>query len=267
MNIYKHELKMNLRSVVTWSVTVVVIIFIFLAIFSSMSADAAIMNDMLDQFPEELLMAFGMNGIDFSTILGLYALAFVFCQICLAVQAANYGFSLVSIEERELTADFLLAKPVARTSILTGKLLSAITGLTITNLFVWIGSFIFINVFNSGDSIELKPLVLLLASIIVFQLFFLTVGLIISLLVRRVRNVTAFTMALVFGMYLLNAFGDMLGDDTLEIITPFNHFEPNYIINHAAYDFPVLLVSVALIIVSVTSSYILYLRRDMRAAV
>jgi ABC-2 type transport system permease protein len=267
MNIYTQEFKMNLRSVVTWSITVVVIIFIFLAIFSSMSADAQVLNDMLDQFPKELLIAFGMVGMDFSTILGLYSLAFVFCQICLAIQAANYGFSLVSIEERELTADFLLAKPVSRTTIMSSKLLSAVTGLTITNLFVWIGSFIFINIFNHGSSFDRKPLLLLLASIIVFQLFFLTVGLVISLLVKRIRNVTAFTMALVFGMYLLNAFGDMLGDDTLEVITPFNHFDPNYIINNAAYNFPVVLVSVALIVVSLVGSYMLYTRRDMRAAV
>jgi len=267
MNIYKQEFKMNLRSVVTWSITVMVIILIFLAMFSRLSADAEIMNEMMAQFPDELLIAFGMDGMDFSSILGLYSLAFVFCQICLAIQAANYGFSLVSIEERELTADFLLAKPVSRRTIMTTKLLSALTGLVITNLVVWITSLILVNVFNTGDSFEMKPLLLVLGSIIVFQLFFLTVGLIISLLVKRVRNVTAFTMGLVFGMYLLNAFGDMLGKDTLEIITPFNHFEPSYIINHQAYDFPVLLVSVALIVASVVASYVLYNRRDMRAAV
>ncbi len=267
MNIYKQEFKMNLRSVVTWSLTVVMIIFIFLAIFSSMSADAQILNDMLDQFPKELLIAFGMDGMDFSTILGLYSIGFVFCQICLAIQAANYGFSLVSIEERELTADFLLAKPVSRRTIMTNKLLSAFTGLLITNLFVWIGSFIFINIFNPADSFDMKPLLLVLAPMIVFQLFFLTVGLVISLLVKRVRNVTAFTMGLVFGMYLLNAFGDMLGDDTLEVITPFNHFDPNYIISNVAYDFPVVLVSVAFIVLSLVGSYLLYTRRDMRAAV
>ena len=54
-----------------------------------------------------------MNNLDMSSVLGFFSFVFLFCQICLAIQAANYGFSLVSVEERELTADFLLAKPVA----------------------------------------------------------------------------------------------------------------------------------------------------------
>ena len=100
--------------------------------------------------------------MDFSTVLGYYGLIFLFCQICLAIQAANYGFALVSIEEREMTADFLLAKPVGRTKILTSKLLSAITGLTITNIVIWISSFVFIKIFAGGREYDAKPLVLLL---------------------------------------------------------------------------------------------------------
>src|SRR4030042_5626248 len=147
MNIYKHEFKMNLRSVITWSVSIAVLILIFMSLFSGFAADTALLNEMLTKFPKQLLIAFGMNNMDFSSILGYYGIIFLFCQICLAIQAANYGFSLVSIEEREMTADFLLAKPVGRTKILTSKLLSAITGLTITNISIWITSFVFIKIF------------------------------------------------------------------------------------------------------------------------
>ena len=70
-------------------------------------------------------------------------------------------------------------------------------------------------------------------------------------------------MALVFGMYLLNAFGNMLGKDTLEIITPFNHFDANYIITNAAYDLPLVLLSVTIIIISIVGSYLLYARRNI----
>ena len=116
---------MNLKSVITWSVAIAVLIFVFVSLFSSFAADAELLNEMLANFPEELLIAFGMTGLDLSTVLGFFSFAFLFAQICLAIQAANYGFSLVSIEERELTADFLLAKPVGRTQILTSKLLAA----------------------------------------------------------------------------------------------------------------------------------------------
>ena len=266
MNIFKHEFKMSLRSVIIWSVSLTILIFIFMAIFSGMGQDAALLNEAMTKFPKELLIAFGMTNLDMSTILGFFALTFLFCQICLAIQAANYGFSLLSVEERELTADFLLAKPVKRSTILTSKLLAAIASLTITNAVVWISSFVFISIYSNGQGFETKPLVILLLSIVVFQLFFLTVGMIVSLLVKRVRSVTSFSMALVFGLYLLNAFGSMLGEKSLEIISPFKQFDPNYIIKNASYD-ALALISVVIILISIPSSYWLYSRRNIASAV
>lgn len=267
MNIYKHEFKMNLNSVLTWSVAIAALIFVFVSMFSSFAADAELFNEMMSNFPEELLMAFGMTGIDLSTVLGFYSFAFLFAQICLAIQAANYGFSLVSIEERELTADFLLAKPVGRTQILTSKLLAALTGLTITNIIIWISSFAFIQIFKGDKTYEPRNLILLLLSILVFQLFFLAVGLVISLLVKKVRSVTPYAMALAFGMYVLSVFGDMLGESRLENITPFKHFEPQYIVQNAAYDLPLVSISIVVIVISLVGSYWLYSRRNIPAAV
>lgn len=264
-NIFWHEFRMHLRSVITWSVAVAALIFVYISFFSSFAERAELLNELMANFPEELLTAFGLTGMDLSTILGYYGFVFLFAQICLAIQAANYGFSLVSIEEREWTADFLLAKPVKRTQILTSKLLAALSGLTITNAVVWISSFGFINLFKGDRTYQTKPLLLLLLSIVIFQLFFLTVGLIVSLWVKRIRSVTPYSMALGFGMYVLSVFGDLLGESVLEKVTPFKHFEPHYIIQHEAYDWPLALVSVAVILISLVGSYVLYVRRDIPA--
>jgi len=266
INIFKHEFKMHLKSVIIWSLGVAALIFLYFSLFPTFAQDAELINEMMAQFPEELLLAFGMTGVDLSTVLGFYSFLFLFAQICLAIQAANYGFSLVSVEETDLTADFLLAKPVGRTQIMTSKLLAAFSSLTITNIAVWIVSFSAINLFSEGRTFDTKPLLLLLLSIVVFQLVFLTVGLVISLIVKRVRSVTPFSMALAFGMYVLSAFSSMLGDSKLENITPFKHFEPNYIIQNTAYD-PLVLISVTAIIVSLVGSYLLYSKRDIPSAV
>jgi len=267
MNIYRHEFKMHLRSVTTWSVAVAVLILVYVSLFSSFANQAEMLNEMMANFPQQLLTAFGLNGVDLSTVLGYFGFVFLFVQICLAIQAANYGFSLISVEEREWTADFLLAKPVKRTQILTSKLLAAISGLTIANIVVWISSFAFINLFKGDRTYETTPLLLLLLSIVVFQLFFLSVGLVISLSVKRIRSVMSYSMALGFGMYVLSVFGDMLGKSILEKITPFKHFEPNYIIQHGAYDLPLVLISASVIVISLVGSYVLYTRRDIPAVV
>lgn len=258
---------MNLRSVVTWSISIAVLILVYLSAFSAIAPETELLNEMMANFPQELLIAFGMTDMDWSSVLGFFGVVFLFCQVCLAIQASNYGFSLVSIEERELTADFLLAKPVGRNQILTSKLLAALAGLTITNIVVWISSFVVINMVRDGKDYDTNALVMLLLSIAVFQLFFLTVGMVISLLMKRVRSVTPLSMALAFGMYVLSAFGGMLGEDTFDLITPFKHFEPNFIIKNAAYDTPLVLISVSIIVISVVGSYLLYAKRNIHTAV
>jgi ABC-2 type transport system permease protein len=268
MNIFRHEFKMHLRSVITWSAAAAVLILIYFSFFSSFADQAELLNEMMANFPKQLTSAFGINeDVNLATVLGFFGFAFLFVQICLAIQAANYGFSLVSIEEREWTADFLLSKPVRRSQILTSKLLAALSSLAITDIVVWISSFAFITLFKGDKTYEAEPLLLLLLSIVPFQLFFLSVGLVVSLLVKRIRSVTPYSMALGFGMYVLSVFGNLLGESTLEKITPFKHFEPNYIIQHGAYDLPLVLVSVAVIVLSLAGSYVLYTRRDIPAVV
>ena len=160
-----------------------------------------------------------------------------------------------------------MSKPVGRNKIMTGKFLAALTSLAITNIVVWISSFVFISIFRDGRPYDTKTLVLLLLTIPFLQLFFLSVGMLLSLLTRRIRSVTPYSMGLVFGLYVLSAFSGMIGGGKLSDMTPFKHFEANYIVTNAAYDVPLVLVSVSLIVVSVIGSYILYAKREIYSPV
>ena len=140
-NIYIHEFRTRLKSVIIWSLSLTFLIVFFFSLFPVFADQAALMNEFLARYPQELRAAFGMDNMDLATVLGFYSFIFMFVQLCLAIQASNYGFGLVSIEESELTADFLLTKPVSRAQVLTSKLLAALTSLTLTNLAVWVSSF------------------------------------------------------------------------------------------------------------------------------
>ena len=264
-NIYKHEFRARLKSVMIWSLGLTFLVLFFFAMFPIFADQAALMNEFLARYPQELRAALGMDRMDLSTVLGFFTFIFLFVQLCLAIQASNYGFGLVSIEESELTADFLLSKPVSRPQVLTSKLLAALSSLTITNLVVWVSSFIGISLFREGREYAASTLLLLLLSIVIFQLFFLSVCLLISLLVKRVRSVTPYALGLGFGAYVLSAFSGILGDVKLELITPFKHIDPAYIVQHSAYDTPLLLLNMAITLVALAASYRLYIRRDIPA--
>jgi ABC-2 type transport system permease protein len=265
ITIYKHEFLSRIKSVIIWSIALVAIIVIFSSIYSSFADQAAILNETMSKFPPALLAAFGLNQVDLSTVLGYFSFIFLFAQLCLAIQAGNYGFGLVSVEENELTADFLVSKPVSRMQILNSKLLAAISCLIITDLVVWASSYISLELFRGGREYDTRTLVLLLLTLLIFQLFFLSLGLVISLLVKRVRSVTPYSLGLAFGMYVLSAFSGLEGVAYLEYITAFKHFDANYIILHVAWNTPLVLLNVAVIVVSLVASYWLYVRRDIPA--
>jgi ABC-2 type transport system permease protein len=265
VTIYLHEFRTRLRSVIIWSLSVAALVIFFFSLFPTFADQAALMNEMLAKFPPGLREAFGLGNYDLTTVLGFYAFLFIFVQLCLAIQAGNYGFGLVSIEESELTADFLLSKPVSRWQVMNSKLLAAFTSLTITNLVVWASTFLAIQLFRGGRTYEPSTLLLLLGTIVIFQLFFLCVGLVISLLVKRVRSVTPYGLGLGFGTYVLSAFSGVFSDVKLEYITPFKHLDPAYIVSHMALDTPLVLLNLGITIVSLVVSYWLYLRRDIPA--
>jgi len=236
-NIFKHEFKMHFRSVINWSLAAAAVVLVYLSFYPAFSKDAEVLNRTMESFPPEFRAAFGMLNVDLSSVLGFFGFVYLFLQILLAIQAAGYGIGLVSIEE--------------------------LACLAITQGVVWASAFGFVNAFKGEKSYDPDLMARMLLGLIAFQLFFLMVGLLVSLIAKRVRNVTPYAMALGFGMYLLGAFGDMLGESKLELITPFKHFNPHEVIRHGGFDSGLVLISLIAIVVSVIGSYWLYLRRDI----
>ena len=264
-NIFKHEFRGKLRSALTWVGAIAALILFFFAIFPVFADQAALMNEFLARYPAQLRSALGLGNLDLATVLGFYSFLFLFVQLCLAVQAANYGVGLVSVEETDLTADFLLSKPVSRTEVMTSKFLAALANMLITDVVIVIVTFIAIALFSEGRPYQVGALLLLFGGMVLFQLFFLCVGLLISLLVPRVRSVTPYALGLAFGMYVLSAFNGIFGDVVLELLTPFKHLDAAYIIHNQAFNTPLVLLNVGVTLIALAASYWLYRRRDNRA--
>ena len=263
MNIFLHELKIKRDSIIVWSISISALLSLFAMAFSAVAEEMDMLNNMLANYPPELLAAFGWDQMDLGTVLGFFAFDFSFIQIMISIQAANYGYSLISIEERELTADFLLAKPIPRYKILTSKLFAAIGALWITFAVMCISSLIAVHTFAQGRSYDVGILAKILISALFLQLFFLTVGLAVSLMMKKVSSVISVSLGTVFGMYVLAAFGAGMGEDTVDYLTPFKHFEATQIVETGQYDLPKVAISIVVIVAATVASYVLYQRRNI----
>ncbi len=64
MNIYLQELKMKIGSIITWSISIAGLILLFFSIFSTMADEMELLNEVMSNYPPELLAAFGWDQMD-----------------------------------------------------------------------------------------------------------------------------------------------------------------------------------------------------------
>jgi ABC-2 type transport system permease protein len=264
MNIFFHELKAYRKSTFIWSVSLVLIIVLFMSFYPAFAKDAEDFKKIMEGYPEAIRNAIGFNLGNFFTILGFYCFPLSFITLCGAIQGMNLGTSIVSKEVREKTADFLLTKPVTRTTVLTAKLMAAFASIVITNI-VYLAVTIFIAFQVKTDDFSLKILIMLSLTMFFIQLIFLALGIVISVIVPKIKSVLTVSLATVFAFYFLGMFSSTTGEEAKRYISPFKYFDTAYIIKHASYEASFLIVGAVIIILAITASYFVYVKKDIHA--
>lgn len=264
MNILIHELKTYRKSTIIWSLSLIAIMIIFMSMYSTFAEDAKGFMKIVENYPEAIRNAMGFNQENFFTILGFYSFPLSFITLCAAIQAMNLGTSIVNKEVREKTADFLLTKPVTRTKILTAKLLAAFVSIVVTNIFYFAAaSFVALQV--QTDDFSLKIFLLLSLTIFFIQLIFLSLGIIISVIVQKIKSVLTVSLATVFAFYFVGMFSDTTGDEVKRYFSPFKYFDTAYIMKHSSYETTFLIAGAVIIILAIAASYVVYSKKDIHA--
>ena len=264
MNIFIHELKAYRKSTIIWTISLIMIVLLFMSFYSSFAKDAEEFTKILEAYPETIRELLGVNLGNFFTILGFYSFLLTFITFCGAIQAMNLGTSIVSKEVREKTADFLLTKPVTRTAILTAKLLAAFSSIVITNiLYLTATSFILFQV-KTGE-FNLKLFIMLSLTMFFVQLLFLAIGMFISVIFSKIKSVLTVSLATVFAFYFLGMFSSTTGEESKRYLSPFKYFDTVYIIENSSYEATFLITSAAIIILSIASCYYVYNKKDIHS--
>ncbi|MFD3449716.1 ABC transporter permease subunit [Microbacteriaceae bacterium 4G12] len=264
MNIFMHELKAYRKSTIIWSLSLIGIIVIYMSMYSSIAKDAESFIKILENYPEAIRNALGFNQENFLTILGFYSFPLSFVTLCAAIQAMNLGTSIVSKEVREKTADFLLTKPVTRTEILTAKLLAALVSIVMTNI-VYFAAASLVALQVKTDDFSMKIFFLLSLTVFFIQLIFLSLGIIISVIVQKIKSVLTISLTTVFAFYFVGIFSDATGDEVKRYFSPFKYFDTAYIIKHSSYETTFLIVGAVIIILAIAASYVVYMKKDIHA--
>ena len=262
MNIFVHELKAYRKSTLVWAFSLIAIVALFMSMFPSISKEIVEFKKLLEGFPEPVRKALGLEIDSFGSILGFYSYLFVYLTLCGAIQAMHIGTSIVSKEVRDKTADFLLTKPVSRTTILTAKLLAALTTLVVTNVVFLISARIMVAQVNT-ESYSVKSFWMISMTLFFTQLIFLSLGIILSIVFPKIKSVLTVSLGTVFTFFIIGLLVSTTDDSMKRYLSPFKYFDSAYILENSSYEISFMLAGIGIIVISLIASYIIYMKRDI----
>ena len=262
MNIYRHELRAYRWHTIIWSASLCGLMILMMCFFPIFQKDVDAYTEMMANFPEAIKAALGIVIDNFATPLGYYAFCFTYTSLIAAIQAMNLGVGILSKEERERTADFLMTKPVSRVKIVTSKLLAVLTVLVITNVLYNIASIVMI-LSVAGTEVDIHILMLMNLSVVLLQLIFCSIGLAISVFMKKVRSVPPVSLGFVFAFFAISAFAVTSKEDKLRFLTPFQYFTTNQIMEDAGYELTFVILGAVIVLAGLALTYYRFIRKNI----
>lgn len=265
MNVFNREIKAYWKSTLVWSASLSVGVVVFLSMFSAFSGDVDATKSIMEHFPPAIRTAFNLSLRNLFTIYGFLAYLLTFLTLAGAIQAMNLGVGIISKEESGKTVDFLLSKPITRTRVVTGKLLAALLLILFTNA-IFVSVSIAMGEAVSKVDFDEKIYLLIATTMLLIQLFFLSFGALLSVIIPKIKSVIGVSLPAVFAVFFIGMLGSILDNENIKYLSPFKYYDSNYIIDHSAFDLKYLIIEAVFIVVAITASYILYIKKDIRAA-
>lgn len=260
MILYRHEMKMNRKNLLIWTLCTGLSCFGCILLYTSLEDQV---KDIADVFSDMGAMsaALGMDKMSLATMRGYYATEIAMMHNLLgAMFAAILGTRLLSGEEAGHTAEFLNTLPVSRGSIVFQKYIAFLTNILIFNM-VCTGLYLF-GFFMMGEEINGKEMLLFHLASGFMQIEVGTVCFVISAFSKRNLTGAGLGIAVLF-------FGcDMMcrilpAIEGLKYVTPFYYASAADIFNNGEINGIMLIVGAGVTLCSLVLSWFVYKSRDL----
>ena len=261
MTLVRHELKQGRNAFLIWTAAIGGLLAVCVFLFPEMKGEMEGVSDIFSSMGS-FTAAFGMDRLNFGTLTGFYA---VECGNVLGLGGAFFaslcGAGILCKEEKERTAEFLLAHPVSRRRIITEKLAAVLVQVTAMNLIIYavsVGAIAAV-----GEAVPWKEINLLHLAYYLLQLELAGICFGISAFMRKGTVGTGLGIAAV--MYFLNLIANIAESaEFLKYITPFGFCEGADIVANGSLDGKLVVIGMAVGLIGVTAAYVKYGGKDIR---
>lgn len=260
MTLVKHELKQGRTSFLIWTASIGFLFAVCIFLFPEMKEQ---MNSVSDIFASmgSFTEAFGMDRLNFGTLVGFYA---VECGNILGLGGAFYAalcaVSILSKEEKDKTAEFLLTHPVSRKRIISEKLVAVLIQITAMNIIIFaisVGSIAAV-----GEVIPLKEISLMHLAYYLLQAELAGICFGISAFLRKGSASVGLGIAVL--MYFLNLIANIAeAAEFLKYITPFGYCEGADIVLNGSLDGVMVAIGAVIGLGGIIIAYLKYTKKDI----
>ena len=261
MTILKHELRQGKLSFLIWTGSIGFLLAVCVFLFPEMKGE---MDEVSEMFASmgSFTAAFGMDRLNFGTLVGYYAIE---CGNILGLGGAFYAalcaVGILSKEEKDRTAEFLLTHPVSRVRIITEKLLAVLLQIAAMNLILYalsLGSMAAV-----GEEIPWKELNLLHLAYFLLQAELAGLCFGISAFLRKGSAGVGLGIAAM--MYFLNLIANITeAAEFLKYITPFGYCDGADIVTSGRLDGTMAAIGAVIGMGGILAAYLKYARKDIR---
>lgn len=260
MTLVRHELRQGKTSLLIWTASIGFLLAICIFLFPEMKGQIDNVNNIFSSMGS-FTEAFGMDRLNFGTLIGFYA---VECGNILGLGGAFYAalcaVSILSKEEKDKTAEFLLTHPVGRKRIITEKLIAVLIQITVLNIIIYalsVGSIAAV-----GETVPLKEISLLHLAYYLLQLELSGICFGISAFLRKGSAGLGLGIATV--MYFLNLIANIADVAAfLKYITPFGYCEGADIVSNSRLNGVMVSVGAVIGIAGIIIAYLKYTKKDI----
>ena len=217
---------------------------------------------LFDRMPRILKVTFGFGSLPITSPEGYYACMFLYSCCFAYTHAALLGASLLIKEERGRTVDFLFTRPMTRTRILAGKLLSGVLMVLWISAVTW-GSSLMFYLPQLEDTAFAADIHLTTIGMLLTQLLFLFAGFFFAAVLKNAKRAPQVAALLVLGSFLLSVLLELSEPPAwADLFSPFRFFSAAGVLTGGVRPL-FAVVTVLLLAVFGVSAFRAYGRRDL----
>lgn len=260
MILYRHEMKMNWKSLLIWTLCVGGMCFGCILLYGSLQDSIKGMADAYSNMGA-MSTALGMDKMSLATLTGYYATEIAMMHgLGGAMFAAILGSGILSKEEAGHTSEFLNVLPIGRVSVAVQKYLALITNILLLNL-VCIGLYL-LGFVIMGEEIGGKEMMLYHLAALIMQIEIGTVCFLISAFTRR--NMIGAGLGISILLFAVDMMCRIIpAIEDMKYITPFYYANAADIFTDGKINITMLFIAAFVILVSFGAACVRYKTKDL----